>query len=71
MFDFHREYDQANAAMQGMKFVMAKHSTCAHPSVKNTSIIVSLDSTINEMQRPSIYKYGNGVVYEYLTVRNY
>jgi hypothetical protein len=61
------EYFIAGSAMQGVKYVLAKNSSCIYPSTP-----VSVVEGINEQQlsRPSIYKFQNTVVYEYLDTTN-
>jgi hypothetical protein len=59
------EYHHSGTAMQGMKFMMAKHSPCMYPE---SHPIESSSAIITDMQRPSVYRYNNTVVYEYLLV---
>jgi hypothetical protein len=55
------EYYNSGNAMQSVKYVMAKTSPCVYP---NTVPIEGMA----DLTRPSIYKFNNGVVYEYLQV---
>lgn len=60
------EYHYAGAALQGMKFVMAKHSPSMYPQLHapaDSSAVM-----LNDIQRPSVYRYNSSVVYEYLHV---
>ena len=44
-----------------MKYVMAKNSTCYYPqTIPNENL--------TELSRPSIYKFSNNIVYEYLQI---
>lgn len=50
--------------MQSMKLVMAKNSTCLYPQVMN-----SLEEAApNLNDKPSVYKFQNTVVFEYLKI---
>jgi hypothetical protein len=55
------EYYNSGNAMQSVKYVMAKTSPCVYP---NTVPIEGMA----DLTRPSIYKFNNGVVYEYLQI---
>eukprot|EP01038_Epipyxis_sp_PR26KG_P009417 gene9417-12683_t len=55
-------FHSTGAAMQSVKFVMAKNSTCIYPQT------IPVDGFINDLTRPSIYKFNNVIVYEYLEV---
>jgi hypothetical protein len=54
------EYHYSGTTMQSVKFVMAKNSPCLYPE--------SVQQGVEELSRPSIYKFNNVVVYEYLEV---
>lgn len=53
------EYMHSGNAMQSMKFVMAKNSNCIYPQLNPIE-------GYQDLLRPSIYKFNNIVVYEYL-----
>ena len=53
------EYVHSGTAMQGVKFVMAKNSTCIYPQM-------SPIEGLADLARPSVYKFNNAVVYEHL-----
>ncbi len=50
--------------MQSMKLVMAKNSSCVYPQVKNS--LEAAAPNLNE--KPSVYKFQNEVVFEYLKI---
>ncbi len=55
------EYYNAGTAYQSMKYVMAKNSPCYYPqTIPNEHL--------TELSRPSIYKFSNNIVYEYLQI---
>lgn len=56
------EYFHAGGAVQGMKYVMAKNSPCVYPQS------IPSDGSMADLARPSLYKFNNNVVYEYLQV---
>jgi hypothetical protein len=53
------EYYYSGAAMQGMKYMMAKTSPCIYPNIVPTE-------GVQDVQRPGVYKFLNNIVYEYL-----
>jgi hypothetical protein len=55
------EYYCAGNAMQGMKSLMAKTSTCVYPQ----AVQIEGDEPLT---RPTVYKFNNKVVYEYLKI---
>jgi hypothetical protein len=56
------EYFMSGSAMQGMKYVMAKNSNCVYPQT------IPADGSMSDLTRPTVYKFNNAVVYEYLHV---
>jgi hypothetical protein len=56
------EYYIAGPAMQSMKFVLAKNSSCMYPAL-NTS-----NEESEQIRPPFINKFNNTVVYEHLIV---
>eukprot|EP01040_Poterioochromonas_malhamensis_P007116 gene7116-7687_t len=55
------EYYNAGSTYQSMKYVMAKTSPCVYP---NTVPIEGM----SDLTRPTIYKFNNTIVYEFLQV---
>lgn len=55
------EYVNSGHPMQGVKFMMAKTSTCLYPQTIASEVFADLS-------RPSVYKFNNQVVFEYLQV---
>lgn len=55
------EYFNSGTAMQSVKYVMAKNSPCIYPQT------VPIEG-MGDLARPSVYKFNNTVVYEYLQI---
>jgi hypothetical protein len=55
------EYFNSGNAMQSVKYMMAKNSTSLYP---NTIPIEGM----SDLTRPSVYRFNNNVVYEFLQV---
>ena len=53
------EYMTSGSAMQSVKYVMAKNSSCIYPQMN------PIDG-LSDLLRPSVYKFNNVVVFEYL-----
>lgn len=53
------EYMNSGTAMQSVKYVMAKNSSCIYPQMN------PIDG-LSDLLRPSVYKFNNAVVFEYL-----
>lgn len=53
------EYYNSGTAMQSVKYMMAKNSSCIYPQT------VALEGA-NDFARPTIFKFNSSVVYEYL-----
>ena len=57
------EYFFSSTAMQGVKYVMARNSAAPFPQTQ-------IKEGNAELSRPSVFKFNNSVVYEYLDTTN-
>jgi hypothetical protein len=61
------EYYQLGITMQSVKSVMAKQSTSTYPQIMVASETTAATSSFDPV-KPSVYKFQNNVVYEFLQV---